>query len=669
MNTNGKFPKNWSESVNPVSAQEVFSHAHLIENLPVAVYACDARGFITHYNAAAVSLWGRAPEIGKDLWCGSMKAYTIDGTPVSLSEAPMALTLKGEQTVMGQELTIERPDGTRRIIKPYPQAVWDADGVVIGGFNVVVDITAQKQTENDLKVSESKYRGLMNSLPSAVYTVNQLGDINYFNHVAETLWGYSPKINESAIKFCACSKVWTLDGEFVPADKTPMATAVQTGQSFRNLEVIFERPDGSKFYANVNIDPLFDDRKNIVGAINIFQDVTEKKQAELLLLQSQKNYEQLIHSLASAVYTTDEAGFVRIFNQAAVELWGRTPETGKDLWCGSWKIFTPSGEPLPLDSCPMAIALKEARPVYNAEIVVERPDGARRFVAPNPRPLFDIQGNLVGAVNMLIDITEQVKAKEILERTVEERTKELRLANEALAKSNQELEQFAYIASHDLQEPLRKIQTFSSLIEKKPDDKNHIKNYLSKINSAAARMSVLIKDLLNYSRITVNQSGDKVVDLAELIAKIKNDFELIIEEKNAVLYIDHLPKVKGVEHQLQQLFSNLIHNALKFTNGSKPVIRIRATELTGQDAYLRYGLNSGKYYYAMEIEDNGIGFEPHYADRIFTLFQRLNPRDSYEGTGIGLAICKKITDTHKGMITATGKPGEGACFTIVLPVE
>jgi PAS domain S-box-containing protein len=669
MEINGEFLQTSSTTRKPVFTKDIESLAKLIENLPVAVYTCDAQGFLTNYNAAAVELWGRTPQIGTDLWCGSMKAYSMDGTPIALVDTPMALTLKLEKSVTGRELIIERPDGTRRTIKPFTQPLLNDKGIVTGGLCVVIDITEQKQVEDDIKVSESRYGHLVNSLPLAVYTVDQHGNINYFNHVAETLWGYTPKIKESVVKFCACYKVWTLDGEFLPPDKTPMATALQTGQSFRNVEAIVERPDGSKFYTNVNIDPLFDCNKNIVGAINIFQDITAKKQAELALSQSQQNYEQLIHSLSSAVYTTDAAGYVKLFNQAAVDLWGRAPEVGKDLWCGSWKIFKTSGEPLPLDSCPMAVALKEQRPVFGAEIVVERPDGVRRHVAPNPRPLFDVDGKVIGAVNMLIDITEQVKAKETLERTVEERTKELRTANEALAKSNLELEQFAYITSHDLQEPLRKIQTFSTFIERKPDDETHIKKYLSKINAAAARMSGLIRDLLNYSRITVNQSGEKVVDLEDLLTKIKTDFELIIEEKNAVFHIDPLPKVKCIEHQMQQLFSNLIHNSLKFTNGHNPEIRIKASKLTEDEAYSRYNLNSGKRYYAVEVVDNGIGFEPHYAEKMFTLFHRLNPRDAYEGTGIGLAICKKIVDTHKGVITATGQLGVGACFTVVLPVE
>lgn len=650
-----------------VASPNVFEHAFLIENLPVAVYACDEHGFVTHYNTAAVELWGRGPEAGKDKWCGSLRAFHMDGTPISISEAPMALTMRGIASTPGQEIMIERPDGTRRTVRPYPQAVYNNDGAVIGGFNVVVDITDQKQIENELKFSEFKYRNLINSLPSAVYTVDQNGNINFFNAVAERLWGYKPKINESAIKFCACSKVWTLDGEFVPADKTPMATALETGQSFRNIEVIFERLDGSRFFVNVNIDPLFDENKNIVGAINIFQDISEKKQAELELVQSEKNYEQLIHSLPSAVYTTDENGYVQIFNQAAVDLWGRAPVRGKDLWCGSWKIFKPNGGPLPLDNCPMAVALKEKRPVYGEEIVIERPDGLRRHVAPNPRPLFDIEGNLIGAVNMLVDITEQVKAKDILEKTVKERTRELLLANEQLARSNQELEQFAYITSHDLQEPLRKIQTFSSLIEKKPHDVNHLANYLSKIKSAATRMSGLIKDLLNYSRIMMNQSGETIVDLQEVVDTIRNDFELIIEEKQASLIIDELPKVRGVGHQMQQLFSNLIHNALKFTNGEKPEVRIQVKQLTSSEAYSLCGLNGGNLYHALAISDNGIGFESQYADKIFTLFHRLNPRASYEGTGIGLAICKKIVEAHEGKIFATSIPGHGATFTVVLP--
>ncbi len=358
-------------------------------------------------------------------------------------------------------------------------------------------------------------------------------------------------------------------------------------------------------------------------------------------------YQQLIQLLPVAIYTCDTEGFVIFYNKAAVELWGREPKLGEDLWCGSWKIFEVDGTPVPLNDCPMAVTLKEGRPVRGWEIVIERPDGTRRNVLPHPDPIIDENGNLMGAVNMLVDITEHKQTKE---------------ANQLLQHFNDQLEQFAYAASHDLQEPLRKIQVFSNMLlernQQQLDEQG--RKYLTKINESTIRMSSIVQDLLDYSRVTKSHNQFVEVDLNQVIEDVKSDLELMISNKNAHIICDLLPAIKGISSQLNRLFYNLIQNALKFSNPeTPPVITITVSK--------DFVYQNDQPFFEIIVSDNGIGFEEKYSESIFNLFQRLNERALYEGNGIGLALCKKIVELHQGQISARSKPSEGASFYIRFP--
>ncbi len=234
-----------------------------------------------------------------------------------------------------------------------------------------------------------------------------------------------------------------------------------------------------------------------------------------------------------------------------------------------------------------------------------------------------------------------------------------------LENSNRELEQFAYIASHDLQEPLRKIQTFSELLNRSIENNPDALRYSDKIYTSAQRMSTLIQAVLNYSRLS--RSGDEFVEvnLNEVLDNVRTDFELLMEEKGAVIKSDTLPVVRGIALQLHQLFSNLVGNALKFTD-KPPMVTITATPLTSFKDFP--GLDAARRYVRLTFADQGIGFDQRYAEQIFTIFQRLNHK-RYSGTGIGLALCKRIVDNHNGAISATSEPDKGATFTVCLPVE
>ncbi len=270
-------------------------------------------------------------------------------------------------------------------------------------------------------------------------------------------------------------------------------------------------------------------------------------------------------------------------------------------------------------------------------------------------PLRDKSNEVYGVLTLNHDVTQIAEANDALEAL-----------NAELLKSNRELEQFAYVASHDLQEPLRKIQTFTQLLSSNLHDQEKRESFLNKINQSANRMQQLIQDVLNFSRISNSEDAFVETDLNHVLETLKVDFELLFREKNAELHYAQMPKVRGIPMQLTQIFANLISNSLKYTNES-PVIRISHSIMT-RDEIKKYPklMDTGTYTKIL-FTDNGIGFDPQFSEQIFNIFQRLHGRETYSGTGIGLALCKKIAENHNGIIYAEGEPDKGATFTIILP--
>ncbi|GAB4033954.1 sensor histidine kinase [Spirosoma jeollabukense] len=245
-----------------------------------------------------------------------------------------------------------------------------------------------------------------------------------------------------------------------------------------------------------------------------------------------------------------------------------------------------------------------------------------------------------------------------------------------LQRSNKNLEQFAYVASHDLQEPLRKIQAFGDIIQSQfsPILGESGIDMIGRMQSAAARMQLLIKDVLAYSRIANNRETVTSVNLNKILDNVLSDIDTLITDKGAIVSVDPLPALRGDAAQLRQLFQNLISNALKFTKANKtddpPTITITTRRVKGSELATMMGSSVDPYrkFHLIEVADNGIGFDPHQAERIFEVFQRLHSRSEYQGTGIGLAIVQKVVDNHQGYVWAEGRPGEGATFRIALPV-
>ncbi|HTE33534.1 MAG TPA: ATP-binding protein [Chryseolinea sp.] len=272
-----------------------------------------------------------------------------------------------------------------------------------------------------------------------------------------------------------------------------------------------------------------------------------------------------------------------------------------------------------------------------------------------------VRGN-AGRTLKLIGVTHDITQVRDHEQKLEEKIQEL-------DRSNKELEEFAYIASHDLQEPLRKITSFSErLREKLGDDINQeSENYLNRMLAATDNMRLLIDNLLEFSRTNRITEPSIKVDLNQLFTEVKADLELKVDESSAVIEINKLPQIEGYPSQLRQLFNNLLSNAIKFKKQDQsPFIAVSSQELTTEQKLSQH-LKSNKTYYLVTVSDLGIGFEQEYAHKIFQIFQRLHGKSEYPGSGIGLAICKKIVENHKGTIHARSEPGKGSQFYLTLP--
>lgn len=368
------------------------------------------------------------------------------------------------------------------------------------------------------------------------------------------------------------------------------------------------------------------------------------------LQKLQRRYESILNSAGEGIYGLDLQGRTTFVNPAAAKITG-------------WKVEELVGK----SECEvfhrLSAGASSPNPGANAGSadyqLFYRRDGSS-FPAEYVRTPIKEKDKEVGAVVIFKDVTERKRAEEALNRKAAE-----------LARSNAELEQFAYVASHDLQEPLRKIQAFGDRLKTKCDAVNlqEGRDYLERMQSAAARMQTLINDLLTFSRVISASQPFVPVDLNDVTKGVLSDLEVRIEQQKATVEVGELPTLEGDPLQMRQLLQNLIGNALKFQPpNAQPLVKIHARILKSlfagtpeEDPYAEQC--------ELTIQDNGIGFDEKHTEKIFAVFQRLHGRDEYEGTGVGLAVCRRITDRHGGIISATSKPGAGATFIVTLPVR
>ena len=314
---------------------------------------------------------------------------------------------------------------------------------------------------------------------------------------------------------------------------------------------------------------------------------------------------------------------------------------------------------------------------FKNQAKLRSPEGEELWHLISMIPVRNDNNSVAGWTGFFVDIQAEKVVEETLKNNEDlKATQKLLLSSqsrleekiEELNKSNHDLEQFAYIASHDLQEPLRKIRNFSDMLKRTIGDQQKVLKLVNSIDTSSARMLTLIKDVLKYSRLSKDGSNFETTDLADILHSVKVDMELLIEEKKAEISFSGSRPINVIPQQLYQLFYNLISNALKF-NTALPRITITCTEMSAGEVKQVPELHSSVRYVKIKVSDNGIGFEQKYASQVFAIFKRLNSREEYSGTGIGLALCKKIVDNHHGTISVKSEPGKGTEFQVILPVD
>lgn len=367
------------------------------------------------------------------------------------------------------------------------------------------------------------------------------------------------------------------------------------------------------------------------------------------LHHSEELYRKLVETMTDGLIVRDKDGGIIYVNRSLCEMWG----------CSRYELIGRRMEEF-LDEENTPIFAEQMRKrqkgVYEPyEITWTSQDGRKIATHMSPKSVFDADGNFQGSFAVVTDITARKVAEEALAQQALE-----------LARSNAELEQFAYVSSHDLQEPLRKIQAFGNRLKTKCGDAltDQGRDYLERMQNAAQRMQILISDLLMFSRVTTKAQPFTAVNLNKVMRNVVSNLHMPIEQTKAKVVFGEMPRIEADPTQMHQLLQNLIANALKFHRDNEaPVVKIYAKRLEHQE-----DRPFGEFCQIF-VEDNGIGFDEKYLDRIFGVFQRLHGRNVYEGTGIGLAVCQKIVDRHGGRITAKSTPGEGATFIVTLPVK
>lgn len=393
-------------------------------------------------------------------------------------------------------------------------------------------------------------------------------------------------------------------------------------------------------------------------------DITDLKRAEMEIANNVATRRFLAESMPLIVWTATADGEVEFVNKHFESYTGINSD---EAMGNGWKqAIHPADVEVVERQWSQHILIRED---FQTELRIRLVNGTYHWNLLRAKVQKDPAGDVINWVITTIDINDQKQLSEVLERRVEERTTELRQSNSALEASNNDLQQFASVASHDLQEPLRKIHMYASMLKDRRQSVTDNGNlYIEKILASSSRMKSIITNILNYSKLSAKDLAFEPVDIKTLIIEILDDLEVIIREKNAQIHLSDFPIIDGIPGQIRQVFQNIIGNALKFSKpDTTPVIRVTA-ECVDRRAF-EASVSEGGDWCRIRVQDNGIGFDPKFANQIFQLFQRLHSKDTYEGTGIGLAIAKKIIEKHNGIITAHGLDGDGATFTIILPVH
>jgi PAS domain S-box-containing protein len=544
---------------------------------------------------------------------------------------------------------IDRVHVEKRYLRKDGSTVWvaltlvverDRDGRPLYEIAIYDDITGRKHAEEALRESEARFRETFELAGSGMAHVSLEGRFLRVNRRLCDIMGRSEaELIGRSVKDISHPE----DRDVTDAQRA----RVRRGEiALAHLEKRYLDGQGRTVWVDLVVALARGKQGEPLYEIAVFDDITERKKGDALLRESEARFRSLTQ-LSSDWYWEQDAAFGLKYMS------GRMGErTGLDAasYVGRKRWDQPALNLGEEDWARHRAQLECHEPFR--DFVMERPNpaGGSRWISVSGEPIFDEAGRFTGYRGVGSDITERKRAEAELQHAHDE------LAHKAreLERSNAELEQFAYVASHDLQEPLRMVSSYTQLIARRYGEKldGDAKEFMNYVVDGAARMKQLIEDLLAYSRVGTKGKEFRSIELDSAFKRAVGNLRAAIEESGASVSADPLPRLSGDDGQLAQLFQNLIGNALKFRGANAPRVHVSCSDQAKQ--------------YEIIVADNGIGIEPQYYERIFMVFQRLHTKE-YPGTGIGLAICKKVVERHGGAIWVTSRPGEGSQFHFTLP--
>lgn len=551
----------------------------------------------------------------------------------------------------------EKKDGEERLRSNYNELVKARES--LRNLNLALEDKVLERTR-ELTQSEERFRLVSKATNDSIWDWNLTNNIVWWSDNFFNIYGYSPD-QESSSRTFWLEKIHPDDRVRV---QESISRAVNTKQSQWSEGYRLLRADGT--YAHI-LDRgylLQDEYATPYRMLGSMLDVTNLKAAEEQAVMSLEEKRFLAESMPLILWTASPNGEISFVNKQFINYTGLTIEKIRDA--GWESILHPDDVPVWSRTWNNALRKKED---FSLEVRIRRSDNQYHWFLLRTRVQKDLSGTAILWVGTNTDIHEQKMLAELMEQRVQERTNALQKANYELESSNAELQQYAFVASHDLKEPLRKIHMFGNMLRERYQDQMEEKavDYLNRIINSSSRMTNLINDLLRFSRLSQMNFFEKV-PLETIIKEILSDLEVLIQEKNAIVTVGQMPTIEAVPSQIRQVFQNLLSNAFKFSRKDvQPMISIMATRIM-EKKFDSHADPEGPYA-CITISDNGIGFDEKYLDKIFVLFQRLHTKDKYEGTGIGLAVTRKIIEKHHGIITAHSREKEGATFTIILPVK
>ncbi len=506
--------------------------------------------------------------------------------------------------------------------------------------------STHERISNPSGISVPAFQQVLEKLPAGAYTCDAEGLITYYNEQAVALWGRAPALNDPVDRFCGSFRLY-VDGVRIRHSECWMARALADDKGYNREEIVIERPDGTRVTALAHANPLHDDAGTIIGAVNVLVDITDRKRAEEALRESDRQgraeFERLLDRLPAAAYTCDAQGLITYFNQQAAAIWGRAPKLNDpvDRFCGSFKLLM-DGAPLTHERCWMAKALRENRGFNGEEIVIERPDGSRVTVLAHANPMHDDSGRIIGAVNVLVDITDRKRAEESL-RAVDHR-KDLFLSKLAHELRNQ------LGPTRSVLHVLRAGHTGATydqargMLQRQIEQMVQLVDNLTDVAQLTQRRLVLRKEKVELAGVV--RSLVKTAQQRPGMA----DHRLIVTVPEAPIRVDADPA------RLAQALNCLLSNALHHTPAGGQVTI--CAERSGSHAVI-------------SVKDTGSGIEPedlpHIFDMIATMGRSLD--HGRTGLGIGLTLVKGIVELHGGLIEARSEgTDQGSEFIVRLPV-